>query len=1357
MQQDTLLYVEQVRARVQLGAFFFYNHLRVEELVFQGGLIDVDKWRVHEVPPSSVRDGRSIFVNQLDIGDMHVRMDTLFGLRVPLRVALNVQLMAISYVEQIFSAQLTHFSARERHKGAVLKQGTALLHWNTRERAGHIAAMQLRTAHSYLVLSELGIKLPPAADAGRKQPNFTIRLDSTSLSLSEWAPYWPAIPFVDKRVHIALHAKGNTQYMVGRIDVLRAADAFHLEGPFSYRGLGKGRWKCDVAVEKGVFSPQAIAPFLSDTLGAWVAKLPQQRYEGLLHSTHDTPIALYGTLSSVLGDMRLELGLQDLRTLRYTGSITSAKLQLPQGFFPVPLREFGIKATFTGEGVGVHANSTWHVTAKDIVYDKYHMAQVTLQVAYARLKEQVEATVKSKEVTFSTSIQWHRRAQEKRLQAVVRVTHVDLHAIGLANKPVHAAGNLHIDLRGRNWHTVLGQVHLKELYLRTPTDMLYEPQVHLTVTQLADRYHTVLTSDMLSARLVSAVMPWQLVSKQVKGLFTGAFDTQKLSVMFDPVHEARVHVKPGILLHYASLWNDRLPRFSEESLLTITLVEDKDVQVVTLDMRADTIHTVQGSSYKNMFNFSYDISPAAHARSYFQYKADRLNIKGMPTLTSPFISIQLANKEAQVEVGFAPDSSATYAHLRGRGAYQAGDWRITLDTSRLQILGQPWHFSDMSTLTWSLRHGFRNVDVHLFSQAQSIALQGHWTKGASALHLQLAQFDMRQFDPLLHSSVGGALQADMRFERKENNLQLNIALSMDKLSVNEIHMGAMKLKLWSKKGKLLVQGSLHDGGAGMLIVDGSLDIAKREHNISFRATKAPLHFLAPFVYPVFVDVAGYVTGEVDIDINQASYNTMGTFHVHGGYLKLDYLKTNIHVSGPIQFMGHAISFDRLRGYDSVGGRVTFQGGLAYDMPTPLEIDLLINLSKYQLIYMNRGDNENFYGQVYMSGNMLVKGEVSFPTLSGTLQTEAATRLYLPMLTEDSPQQHPFIQFMHKQDDAKIIPAVAEIKSLPIDFNIEVRPGATCEIITQINPPGYLRFSGEGQVRLQINAANDITILGGLDITKGNYRVNFYGLFNKDFDIEAGSRMHFHGLPGETRVNLGLRYSQRVLAGPMQDYIGTNARLQADNRVQVDVLVGVRGLLLFPTLSFDLEMPELQTGAPFLHQIRSDEQALKRQVISLIFLQRFAPKDGLIDRNQDSNVDMLTNLGGEFFAAPINTLLSDLDDDLLLDIDIARQRLNLSYTFLQGKLHIQSETPFSSNSSRAENRKISTYLGNWGVEYLLSDDGRWRIKGYVNTLDRQRQYFLPTNAPFVTGVSLLHRRRFNRSFSTKYKREQAGKL
>ena len=158
---------------------------------------------------------------------------------------------------------------------------------------------------------------------------------------------------------------------------------------------------------------------------------------------------------------------------------------------------------------------------------------------------------------------------------------------------------------------------------------------------------------------------------------------------------------------------------------------------------------------------------------------------------------------------------------------------------------------------------------------------------------------------------------------------------------------------------------------------------------------------------------------------------------------------------------------------------------------------------------------------------------------------------------------------------------------------------------------------------------------------------------------------------------------------------------------------------------------------FKNRIKYNEQELNKQVFSLIVLKKLSPLD-------DFNVNIGSTAGAsvsEMFSNQLGYMLSQLDEDLDVYIDLgsfdndgSSLNVRLSYSVLDGRLRISHNGNYSNYGGDQE---LKNLFGEWTVEYLLSDDGKVRVKGYNKLNQNTASTSLSTQNSTVYGLALSY--------------------
>jgi len=310
----------------------------------------------------------------------------------------------------------------------------------------------------------------------------------------------------------------------------------------------------------------------------------------------------------------------------------------------------------------------------------------------------------------------------------------------------------------------------------------------------------------------------------------------------------------------------------------------------------------------------------------------------------------------------------------------------------------------------------------------------------------------------------------------------------------------------------------------------------------------------------------------------------------------------------------------------------------------------------------------------------------------------------------------------------------------------------------------IRGRGVGDLRLQLDTKGEFNMFGPFEFTEGFYNFTLYDIINKEFIIKKGSRITWYGDPYKATVDIDATYNQLASFAPLVAMNDPSIKLseapQLQRRYPVMVLLSLDGPMLAPEINFDIVAKDLpknvtsNSGQVYNLDLlftafknKLDEQELKRQVFSLIVLRKFSPAEAL------STSGSVVNSLSELFSNQLSHWMSQVDEDLVVDVDIGSMdaesfntfQLRMSYTFLNGRLRVTGDGTYNnmnSATSNATQQNPSSLAGDWTVDYMLTADGKLRVKMYSRTNVNPILSSVNNQTAMTTGASLIHTQSFN---------------
>ncbi|WP_405575488.1 translocation/assembly module TamB domain-containing protein [Winogradskyella sp. Asnod2-B02-A] len=431
-------------------------------------------------------------------------------------------------------------------------------------------------------------------------------------------------------------------------------------------------------------------------------------------------------------------------------------------------------------------------------------------------------------------------------------------------------------------------------------------------------------------------------------------------------------------------------------------------------------------------------------------------------------------------------------------------------------------------------------------------------------------------------------------------------------------------------------------------------------------------------------------------------------------------------------------------------------------------DLTVKTKNFQVLNATKEDNEEFYGKVTFDANAKLTGDLQIPKLDAklTLGSDTDFTYVLPSSVASVEERDGVVVFVNRENRDAILTQTEEqtatIKGFDISALFNVGKNAAVTIIIDEETGDNFKISGEGDFVFTMKPNGRITLTGAYEISEGHYELNLYNLVNRKFLIAQGSRVTWSGDPFDAKLDVRAIYNLETSAyGLMASQISgadSSVKSKYQEVLPFNVYLNIDGELLQPKISFGLDMPEEEQGAVSgqvysrVQQVNQQEGELNRQVFSLLVLNRFYPDSG-----SDGSSGGFATIARDNLNDAVSDQLNAFSDKLLgssgIELDFG---LN-SYTDYQGDsptdrteleiaakkklfndrltVSVGSDVDIQGSSSTDEETPI---IGNVSLEYALTEDGRYRLKGFrksefENVIDGQT---------IVSGISLIFTKEFN---------------
>jgi hypothetical protein len=404
-------------------------------------------------------------------------------------------------------------------------------------------------------------------------------------------------------------------------------------------------------------------------------------------------------------------------------------------------------------------------------------------------------------------------------------------------------------------------------------------------------------------------------------------------------------------------------------------------------------------------------------------------------------------------------------------------------------------------------------------------------------------------------------------------------------------------------------------------------------------------------------------------------------------------------------------------------------------------------------------------------DVTIKGDLDLPIIDANLSVASGTNLtfVVPESQLDVIERDGIVTFVNRKDPEDILTKRLDETSnsgytgYKVSMLLNVSPEAVFNLVIDEQSGDNLLIEGAADLRLNMDPNGRITLTGIYELSRGHYELSLYNLVSRRFEIEKGSTITWAGNPMDANMDITAIYRIKTSAADLMvaAAAGGTRETMAKYRQQLPFIVflNINGDLLRPDISFRMDMPEDQRGAlggnvySQVQQLNNQEGELNRQVFSLLVLNRFFPSGE--SSGGGGTTAMARSSVSQLLSGQLNTFTNSIVGDSGLELDVgldsfqdyqgtspqARTQLNVnaSKRFLDDRLIVQVGSQIDIEGGSSTAGANNSLLGNVSVEYLLSENGRYRIRGFRKN---QFESFIDGQL-VVTGLSVIFNREFNK--------------
>ncbi|MEX0995460.1 MAG: translocation/assembly module TamB [Flavobacteriaceae bacterium] len=619
----------------------------------------------------------------------------------------------------------------------------------------------------------------------------------------------------------------------------------------------------------------------------------------------------------------------------------------------------------------------------------------------------------------------------------------------------------------------------------------------------------------------------------------------------------------------------------------------------------------------------------------------------------------------------------------------------------------------------------------------------------------------------------GSLNGNLIMEDPFGSLGLIADLEINEFNVMDVALGTLTLEAQEQTAGVYDFNLALKGGDVDLDLTGDYeaDETAAKLNLDLALNEVKISAIEGFSGGEVTDAEGSFSGSIKVSGTTADPQYKGNITFDNARFKIAKLNAGFRLANEsIRIDNEGLFLDSFQIEDENGNNFVVDGSILTESYTNPEFDLQFEANNFRLLNSTRDDNELFYGTAVVDIDATLTGNLNLPKLDAKLNVGKQTNVTYIMAESELAieEREGVVIFVNREDPDNILTRTQEesyaVSGFDVNAMISINQDAIFNVIIDEQTGDNFQIGGEGDLNFNINPNGRTTLSGRYTLNQGHFEINLYDLVKRRFEIAKGSTVTWAGDPVDAILDIRAIYRVEASASSLMAPASGSFDAGMNNRFRQQlpflVYLNIDGELMQPVLTFDLDMPEDQQGAiggqvyGRVQQLNQQEEELNKQVFSLLVLNRFFPESGS-DGSQGGAMSLARNNINQALSERMNKFSDQLLGSTGVELDFgldsftdygeegSQERTQLDITARKRLfddrviVSVGSEVDIEGSSQNSDER--SPVIGNVSVEYLLTENGRFRLKGFrrnqfENVIDGQL---------IVSGIALIFTREFDK--------------
>ncbi|MFD2597506.1 translocation/assembly module TamB domain-containing protein [Sphingobacterium corticis] len=950
-----------------------------------------------------------------------------------------------------------------------------------------------------------------------------------------------------------------------------------------------------------------------------------------------------------------------------------------------------------------------------------------------------------------------------RLTATLMVDSVNLQKLKLMNEDFRYHGRVVADFETLDLDYLNGSLKVLNSNIAYHNERYLLDTLALTAVADGERNKILFNSEFLNAHLVG--------NYKISELGTSIQDIVRVyynpTNTIDTTSYSPQRFEFSARVNHSRIIREMVPELEEMRDITMDGTFDSETKTLIAKILAPKL-IYAGNEVENV---GADII-TVDSTMYYNALINRIAASGVE-LINTVISGDVVQNNVKFGLWIRDKASKPQYHLGAKMSAENNNFVLSMLEDGLMLNYENWNVMPNNRIAFG-DAGVLVRDFMLSNNGQELSIQSQDSTFNAPIAVNFNDFRIETLSRMLDSEtldVGGGINGSATVSRLESSPVFVSDLTINEFSFAKQQVGDISIKVNNEQENTFAADIGITGNGNEVQLLGTFTSPPEgdaQINASLELKPMMMKTLEAFSLGNLKDTEGDITGKINITGTTATPQISGGLTFNNSKMNVAMLNSTMLINNQtISFNDQGIRFRQFEIRDAKNNTARIDGRVLTKDYSDFGFNLSLAMDDFEAMNSTSEDNEMFYGQMYLTTNLRVTGDMNSPRVDGSIRTNDRTDFYFVVPNENPgvAERDGVVKFVNRSDSAgrnvfaqldsmTTVPTV--LTGMDISLKLQTDPEARFTVVLDPGTKDELHIQGIAELTAGIDASEKITMSGTYTIEKGEYTVPL-GPLSRRFTFQKGSVITWGGDPLDANLSITAVYRNRF---PTLELVQSQINPQSQNlyrqRIPFNVLLKLSGALFTPNLGFDIELDESSSVVPqdvtnnvniALSNMRNDPAELNKQVFSLIALGRFMSANPFESLSGGGGVEgAARSTVSNFLTGQLNNLTSDLIRGVDIDFNLQSEQdyltgsaqnrtdlnVGISRALFNDRIKVTVGSNFEVEGNSRPGEKASNIAGDVSIEGRISADGR-----YVGRVYRNNQYQPTLQGQFIeTGIGLV---------------------